>query len=60
MMGLEGKGDYSERGKRKTQSETGREKNPKKKQRDTRSPNDVRQQTSVTCVEYLLSTRGLS
>ncbi len=31
MMGLEGKGDYSERGKRKTQSETGREKNTEKK-----------------------------
>ncbi len=36
MRGLEGKGDYSERGKIK-------------KQRDTRIPNEVRQQTSVTC-----------
>ncbi len=38
MRGLEGKGNYSEREK-------------KKKHKDTRTPNEVRQQTSVTCVE---------
>ncbi len=52
MRGVEGKGDYSDTGKKKkTQSETGRKKT---KQRDTRTPNEVtqvRQPTSITCVE---------
>ncbi len=48
MRGLEEKGDYSEIGKGKTQSETKK----KKKKRDTRTPNEeVRPQMSVTCVE---------
>ncbi len=38
MRGLEGQGNDSEGGKGNTQ-------------RDTRTPNEVRQQTSVTCVE---------
>ncbi len=54
MRGLEGKGYYSEE-KGKTQSET-RKKNYNKrkkklKQRDTKTPNEVRPETSVTCVE---------
>ncbi len=43
MKGLEGKGDYSERGEKEKQS--------KKKKKDTRTPIDVRPQTCVTCVE---------
>ncbi len=52
--------------KGKTQSETREKKKiiikKKKKlnQRDTRSPNEVRPQTSVTRVEKLLSTRDWS
>ncbi len=58
MRGLEGKEIIVRGGKGKTQSET-REKEhqnqnklkTKTKQRDTRRPNEVRLQTSVTCVE---------
>ncbi len=46
MRGLEGKGNYSEREKKKnTKRDT------RTIQKDTRTPNEVRQQTSVTCVE---------
>ncbi len=64
MRGLEGRGNYSERGRRKNkqkktkQRETQVKGNNKTKNGGTRTPNEVRQQTSVTCVEYLLSTRG--
>ncbi len=64
MRGLEGRGNYSERGRRrkkqnkKKQRETQVKGNNKTRNGGTRTPNEVRQQTSVTCVEYLLSTRG--
>ncbi len=66
MRGLEGRGNYSERGRRrkkqnktkKQQRETQVKGNNKTRNGGTRTPNEVRQQTSVTCVEYLLSTRG--
>ncbi len=62
MRGLEEKGDHSEGGKGKTQSETRKKKKKtqqqqqqkiiikmkKTKQRDTRTPNEVRLQMSVT------------
>ncbi len=61
MRGLEGRGNYSERGRRKTKQKKTKQ---KKKQRETqvkgnnkmrnggtRTPNEVRQQTSVTCVK---------
>ncbi len=40
------------------QRETQVKGNNKTRNGGTRTPNEVRQQTSVTCVEYLLSTRG--
>ncbi len=48
------------RGRRKKtkQRETQVKGNNKTRNGGTRTPNEVRQQTSVTCVEYLLSTRG--
>ncbi len=42
----------------KKQRETQVKGNNKTRNCGTRTPNEVRQQTSVTCVEYLLSTRG--
>ncbi len=60
MRGLEGKGDHSEGGKgkhkvrqkkKKKKKTIIKKKNEKKKQRDTRTPNEVRPQTSVSCVE---------
>ncbi len=51
MRGQEGKGDYSKiRKRKKTQRETS-ESETKTKNRGTRTPNEVRQQTSVTCME---------
>ncbi len=44
--------------KKKKQRETQVKGNNKTRNGGTRTPNEVRQQTSVTCVEYLLSTRG--
>ncbi len=41
----------------KTQRETQVKGNNKTRNGGTRTLNEVRQQTSVTCVEYLLSTR---
>ncbi len=61
MRGLEGRGNYSERGRREKkqkQRETQVKGNNKTRNGGTRTPNEVRQQTSVTCVKYLLSTRG--
>ncbi len=49
MRGLDGKGDYSEGKKEKHKVK--QKKKIKKQQRDTRTPNEVRQQMSVTCVE---------
>ncbi len=52
MRGLEGRGKYSERGRRKnTKRETQVEGNNKTKNGGTGTPNEVRQQTSVTCVK---------
>ncbi len=55
MRGLEGRGNYSERGRRKTNKKNNKETQVKgnKKMRNggTRTPNEVRQQTSVTCVK---------
>ncbi len=52
MRGLEGRGNYSERGRKKTkQRETQVKGNNKTKNGGTRTPNEVRQQTSVTCVK---------
>ncbi len=50
MRGLDGKGDYSE-GKKENHKVKKKKKTIKKQQRDTRTPNEVRQQMSVTCVE---------
>ncbi len=55
MRGLEGRGNYSERGRRKKkkykQRETQVKGNNKTRNGGTRTPNEVRQQTSVTCVK---------
>ncbi len=51
MRGLEGKGNYSERGKRKNTKRDSGERKQQNENRDTRTPNEVRQQMSVTCVE---------
>ncbi len=53
MRGLEGRGNYSERGRRKKQKqrETQVKGNNKTRNGGTRTPNEVRQQTSVTCVK---------
>ncbi len=51
-----------EEGKNKKQKQKNKETqvkgNNKTRNGGTRTPNEVRQQTSVTCVEYFLSTRG--
>ncbi len=44
--------------KKTKQRETQVKGNNKTRNGGTRTPNEVRQQTSVTCVKYLLSTRG--
>ncbi len=54
MRGLEGRGNYSERKKEKKQKkqrETPVKGNNKTRNGGTRTPNEVRQQTSVTCVK---------
>ncbi len=51
MRGLEGRGKYSERGRRKTQRETEVKGNNKTRKGGTRTSNEVKQQTSVTCVK---------
>ncbi len=54
MRGLEGRGNYSERGRRKKtkkQRETQVKGNNNTRNGGTRTPNEVRQQTSVTCVK---------
>ncbi len=56
MRGLEGRGNYSERGRRKKQTKTKQREtqvkgNNKTRNGSTRTPNEVRQQTSVTCVK---------
>ncbi len=51
MRGLEGRGKYSERGRRKnTKRDTG-ERKQQNENGGTGTPNEVRQQTSVTCVK---------
>ncbi len=56
MRGLEGRGNYSERGRRKKkkqkkQRETQVKGNNKTRNGGTRTPNEVRQQTGVICVK---------
>ncbi len=51
MRGLEGRGKYIKRVRRKTQRETQVKGNNKTRNGGTRTPNEVRQQTSVTCVK---------
>ncbi len=65
MRGLEGEEiivkeeeEKKQTKKTKKQRETQVKGNNKTRNGGTRTPNEVRQQTSVTCVEYLLSTRG--
>ncbi len=53
----EEEGEKTKTKQKKTKRDTG-ERNNKTRNGGTRTPNEVRQQTSVTCVEYLLSTRG--
>ncbi len=54
MRGLEGRGNYSERGRRKKNKQNKERQvkgNNKTRNGGTRTPNEVRQQTSVTCVK---------
>ncbi len=58
MREEEEKNQKNKKTKKQKQRETQVKGNHKTRNGGTRTPNEVRQQTSVTCVEYLLSTRG--